>query len=174
MLWYDHGTDDTLDGLVPLFGTQYTRSRPELVGDERWYRSPIANERFRAHDCDHFIISTVPVAPHTCASLALFRAWGDQPFGAREKLLVELLHEELGRDWLGAREPRLSPRQREVLELLRRGASEKEVAAALEVSNHTVHDHVKALHRAYGARSRGELMACAAGSRPRVRLASVR
>ena len=70
MLWYDHGTDDTLDGLVPLFGTQYTRSRPELVGDERWYRSPIANERFRAHDCDHFIISTVPVAPHTCASLA--------------------------------------------------------------------------------------------------------
>jgi DNA-binding CsgD family transcriptional regulator len=173
MLWYDHGTDDTLNDLVPIYGTHFTRSRQELVGDEHWYRSPVANQSFRAHDCDHFIFSTVPVMPHTHASLMLFRAWRDRPFGAREKLLVELLHEELGRDWLDAREPRLSPRQREVLELLRGGASEKEVAAALEVSTHTVHDHVKALHRAYGVRSRGELMARAMGSRPRVRLASV-
>jgi len=173
MLWYRHGTDDTLNNLVPLYGTHFTRSRQELVGDEIWYRSALANEIFRAHDCDHFIISTIPVMPHTYASLGLVRAWGDPPFGAREKLLVELIHEELGRDWLDAREPRLSPRQREVLELLCSGASEKEIAAALEVSIHTVHDHVKALHRAYGVRSRGELMARALGSRPRVRIASV-
>jgi DNA-binding CsgD family transcriptional regulator len=173
MLWHRHGTDDTLNSLVPLYGTQFTRSRQELVGDERWYRSPLANEIFRAHDCDAFIISTVPVMPHTYASLGLVRAWGDRPFGAREKVLVELIHEELSRDWLYQREPRLSPRQREVLELLRAGASEKEVAAALEVSTHTVHDHVKALHRAYRVRSRGELMARAMGSRPRVCIASV-
>jgi DNA-binding CsgD family transcriptional regulator len=173
MLWSHHGTDDTLDALVPLYGTHFTRSRQELVGDERWYRSALANEICRPHDCDHFIFSTVPVMPHTYASLMLIRAWHDRPFGAREKLLVELLHEELARDWLDAREPRLSPRQRQVLELLRAGASEKEVAAALEVSTHTVHDHVKALHRAYGVRSRGELMARAMGNRPRVRLASV-
>jgi DNA-binding CsgD family transcriptional regulator len=173
ILAYDHQTDDTLNGLVAFYGTQYTRSRPEIVSDERWYRSAIANEKFRPHDCDHFLVSTVPVAPHTVASLALFRGWGEPPFGAREKLLVELLHEELGREWLAAREPRLSPRQREVLELLRRGDSEKEVAAALELSVHTVHDHVKALHRAYGVRSRGELMARAAATRPRVRLATV-
>ncbi len=173
MLWYRHGTDDTLNTLVPLYGTYFTRARQELVGDERWYRSPLANEIFRAHDCDDFILSTVPVMPHTYASLGLVRAWGDRPFGAREKLLVELVHEELARDWLDAREPRLSPRQRQVLELLRSGASEKEVAAALEVSTHTVHDHVKALHRAYGVRSRGELMARAMRSRPRVRLASI-
>jgi DNA-binding CsgD family transcriptional regulator len=172
MLWYRHGTDDTLKNLVPLYGTHFTRSRQELVDDERWYRSPLANEIFRAHDCDHFIISTVPVMPHTYASLGLVRAWGDRAFGAREKLLIELLHEELARDWRDAREPRLSPRQRQVLELLRAGASEKEVAGALEISTHTVHDHVKALHRAYGVRSRGELMAHAVRSRPRVRLAS--
>lgn len=171
VLWYD-GVDNTLDDLVPLYGTPFTRSRPELVGDDRWYRSPVANESFRTHDCDDFIVSMVPVTPHIHASLMLFRSWRDRPFGAREKLLVELLHEELGRDWLDVREPRLSPRQGKVLELLRRGASEKEVAAALEVSTHTVHDYVKALYRTYGVRSRGELMARTMESRPRVRLAS--
>jgi DNA-binding CsgD family transcriptional regulator len=172
MMWYDHGADDTLAGLVPLYGTQYTRSRHEIVADDRWYRSALANEQLRVHDCDHFIVSTVPVVPGTVASLALFRAWGEQRFGAREQLLVELVHEELAREWRAAREPSLSPRQREVLELLCRGASEKEIAAALELSIHTVHDHVKALHRAYEARSRGELMALAMGRRARVRLAS--
>jgi DNA-binding CsgD family transcriptional regulator len=172
ILKYDHAAEDTLNALVPLYGTRYTRSRPELVGDERWYRSSIANQQFRAHDCDHFIVSTVPVSPDTCASLALFRAWGDRPFDAREQLLVDLLHEELGRDWLAAQRPPVSPRQREVLELLHRGASEKEVAATLEISLHTVHDHVKALHRAYGVRSRGELLARATDGRPRVCLAS--
>ena len=172
MLRFDHGTDDTLNGLVPLYGTHFTRSRADLVDDARWYGSALANETLRAHDCDDFIFSTVPVAPHTHASLTLVRAWGDRPFGAREKLLVELLHEELAREWRAARELRLSPQQGKVLELLCRGASEKEVAAALEVSTHTVHDHVKALHRVYGVRSRGELMARAMGSRPRVRLAS--
>ncbi len=172
MLWREHRNDNTLNNLVPLYGTHFTRSRAELVGDEVWYRSPLANESFRAHDCDDFIFSTVPVGPHAHASLGLLRAWRDRPFGAREKLLVELLHEELGREWRGAREPRVSRRQREVLELLRRGDSEKEVAAALEVSTHTVHDHVKALHRAYGVRSRGELMARVMDDRPRVRLAT--
>jgi DNA-binding CsgD family transcriptional regulator len=170
---YDHGADDTFQGAVPLYGTRFTRSRQQIIDDARWYRSSIANERFRPHDVNHFIISTVPVTPHTCASLGLFRAWRDPPFGAREQLLVELINEELGREWLRGLTPSLSPRQREVLEHLARGASEKEVAAALELSTHTVHDHVKALHRAYGVRSRGELVARALASRPRVRLATV-
>jgi DNA-binding CsgD family transcriptional regulator len=173
MLWHRAGHDDTLNQLVPLYGTHFTRSRQELVGDQGWYRSWLANEVFRAHDCDDFILSTVPLVPHTYASLGLVRAWGDRPFGAREKLLVELVHEELSRDWHPAHEPRLSARQRQVLDLLRAGASEKEVAAALAVSTHTVHDHVKALHRAYGARSRGELLARTTRSRPRVCIASV-
>jgi DNA-binding NarL/FixJ family response regulator len=68
----------------------------------------------------------------------LLRAWGDRAFGAREQRLVELLHEELGRDG-ATRAPRLSRRQRDVLDLLCRGVSEKAVPAALELSLH--HDH---------------------------------
>jgi DNA-binding NarL/FixJ family response regulator len=52
-----------------------------------------------------------------------------------------------------------------VLRGLSRGRSEKEVAAALRLSPHTVHDHVKALYRHFGVHSRSELLArCLGGS----------
>ncbi len=52
------------------------------------------------------------------------------------------------------------------------GASEKELAAQLGLSTHTLHDHVKAVHRAYRVRSGGELLARwgADMRQPRVRL----
>jgi pSer/pThr/pTyr-binding forkhead associated (FHA) protein len=53
----------------------------------------------------------------------------------------------------------LSDAQRKVLRLLLQGASEKEAAAELGLSYHTVHTHVKEIHRELGVRSRGELMA---------------
>ena len=53
----------------------------------------------------------------------------------------------------------LSERQRDVLLLLLRGHSEKEVAAALGVSTHTVHTHVKRLYTEFDVSSRGELLA---------------
>jgi DNA-binding NarL/FixJ family response regulator len=55
----------------------------------------------------------------------------------------------------------LPPRLREVLAGLARGLSEKQVAAELGLSPHTVHDHVKALHRRLRVQSRGELLALA-------------
>jgi DNA-binding CsgD family transcriptional regulator len=39
------------------------------------------------------------------------------------------------------------------------GDSEKQVAAKLGLSQHTVHVYVKALYRKYGVSSRGELLA---------------
>jgi DNA-binding CsgD family transcriptional regulator len=53
----------------------------------------------------------------------------------------------------------LSDAQRKVLRLLLYGVSEKEVASALRISYHTVHTHLKEIHRRLGVRSRGELMA---------------
>jgi PAS domain S-box-containing protein len=55
--------------------------------------------------------------------------------------------------------PKITPRQREVLDLLLRGHGEKEIAARLFVSKHTIHNHVKALYRAFGISSRFELFA---------------
>ena len=55
--------------------------------------------------------------------------------------------------------PGLSDGQRQVLRRLVQGASEKEVASALNLSYHTVHAHVKQIYRQLGVRSRAELIA---------------
>lgn len=61
---------------------------------------------------------------------------------------------------LGGHETRgLSPRQLQTLQRLLAGDSEKEIAAHLKVSPHTVHVYVKGLYRHFGASSRGELTA---------------
>ncbi len=52
----------------------------------------------------------------------------------------------------------LTEREREVLELLATGMSVRQVAEQLSRSPHTVHDHVKALHKKLGATSRGQLV----------------
>ncbi|WP_428388053.1 response regulator transcription factor [Mucisphaera sp.] len=52
----------------------------------------------------------------------------------------------------------LTPRQQEVLGMLLDGLCEKEVAAAIEVSPHTVHNHVKRLHEQFQVNSRAELL----------------
>jgi DNA-binding NarL/FixJ family response regulator len=55
-------------------------------------------------------------------------------------------------------EGRLPRRQRDVLDGLKAGYSEKHIAEELGISPHTVHVHVKALYRRFGVRSRGELL----------------
>ena len=57
----------------------------------------------------------------------------------------------------------LSPREREVLDALARGADTASIAGALFLSEHTVHDHVKAVLAKTGAPHRQALLARAAG-----------
>lgn len=58
---------------------------------------------------------------------------------------------------------RLTQREQQVLEHLALGKSVKQIAMDLARSPHTVHDHVKSLHRKLNASSRGELIARALG-----------
>ena len=75
----------------------------------------------------------------------IVRAMGDQPFVS------------------GMPRPpathKLPPRLQQTLAHLLSGSSEKEIAAKLEVSKHTVHVYVKGLYRHFGASSRAELLA---------------
>lgn len=59
--------------------------------------------------------------------------------------------------------PWLTAREHEVLEHLILGRSVKQIATALGRSPHTVHDHVKSLHRKLNASTRGGLVARALG-----------
>jgi len=58
-------------------------------------------------------------------------------------------------------EPHLTPRQSEVLSLVERGRTTKQIAAELHLSIDTVRNHVKALLRTMGAHSRLEAVALA-------------
>jgi two-component system response regulator DesR len=50
----------------------------------------------------------------------------------------------------------LSPREREVLDLIARGSTNREIAAALHLSPHTIHEHTSSLYRKLGARNRAD------------------
>jgi DNA-binding CsgD family transcriptional regulator len=65
---------------------------------------------------------------------------------------------QLGQNMASKLPVKLSPRLKETLELLLAGNSEKEVAAKMGISTHTVHVHVKTLHKRLGVSSRGELL----------------
>ena len=53
-------------------------------------------------------------------------------------------------------EPLLSEREREVLDLIAAGSTNREIAADLFLSPHTVKEHTSALYRKLGARNRAE------------------
>ena len=53
----------------------------------------------------------------------------------------------------------LPPRLQQTLSSLLAGDSEKQAAAKMGLSRHTVHVYVKSLYRRYGVSSRGELLA---------------
>jgi DNA-binding CsgD family transcriptional regulator len=104
--------------------------------------------------------------------LGVHRAWGDEPFTTAHHRLVRMLHLELGRLWRKdalrrAKDPAsaLPPRLSQTLDELLQGRSEKEIALRLELSRHTIHNYVKALHQRFGVSSRGELLARAGKDR---------
>jgi DNA-binding CsgD family transcriptional regulator len=144
---------------------RFTLARHQLVDDRRWYRSELANDRLRAHDCGDFIMQMLPIAEFgAVAGIKMFRSVGDRPFAERDRLLLELIGEELAHDWNGYALPSaddrvLSPREKRVLALFAAGASEKEAAAALGISTHTVHGYAKSLYRSLTVHSRAELLA---------------
>jgi DNA-binding NarL/FixJ family response regulator len=57
----------------------------------------------------------------------------------------------------GATYKSISPRQRDVLDCVRRGLSNKEIARELDIAEGTVKIHLAALFSHFGARNRTEL-----------------
>lgn len=78
------------------------------------------------------------------------------PLLARRAVLAIGPEKTQSGDWLTSRE-------QIVLERLTLGMSVSDIAAEMERSAHTVHDHVKSLHKKLRASSRGELIARALG-----------
>ena len=115
-----------------------------------------------------FLIVSQYALPHAGVvdQLGLHRAWDEPPFTTADHKLIRLFHVELGRLWKRdairrAKDPAtaLPPRLSQTLNELLAGSSEKQIALKLELSRHTIHNYVKALHQRFGVSSRGELLA---------------
>jgi DNA-binding CsgD family transcriptional regulator len=164
--------DPIADAATRLDGQVLTLTRPMVVSDRDYYASDFVNLYPRPSKTDHplFGFFRLPGPGDRVAGFSIQRDWGDKPFTARQHAIARLLHEEL---YLLVREGKLTPRSRAlpgltpreamVLSGLLRGQSEKEVAQALALSRHTVHDNVKSIHQKLGVRSRGELLALCLG-----------
>ena len=93
------------------------------------------------------------------------RRRADGPFGDDDlSLLAEVgaeLRLRIGTEFADASHPLagLTHRRREALDALLRGLSEREAAAAMGVSAHTFHSHVRDLFTHFGVKSRAELQA---------------
>lgn len=115
------------------------------------------------------LYSLLPTGRDEAGVLSLHQSrGGHRAWTKREVLMIDLLHPEL--TWLystppttagstDAVHPTLPPRQQQTLRLLLRGLSEKQIAASLGLSIHTVHVYVKSIYRAFRITSRAELLA---------------
>ncbi|HWC72425.1 MAG TPA: LuxR C-terminal-related transcriptional regulator [Gemmatimonadales bacterium] len=138
-----------------------TARRRDLVSDHDWYRSESFNELHRSCGYDDHIYSFRATGGGRIHAIGIRRALGDRPYDEHDRNLIELFHEEVVRIQQrpkGSEGPQLAPRERAVLARLLRGASEKQVAADLNLSQHTVHSYTKSIYSAYRVSSRAELL----------------
>jgi DNA-binding CsgD family transcriptional regulator len=140
-----------------------TSANGELVAGAEWDGSVWINEYVRPARVAHFVGSVRMDGPTTALGCGFMRAAGDRPFSEEDRELLHLAHVGVGR-LFAPPSPRaqLAPRARDTLDVLLTGAADKEIAAQLGISLHTVRQYVKAILRAYRVSSRAQLLASAA------------
>lgn len=140
----------------------FTRRRRDFVPDNIWYASPIVDPLRRRCNVDDSLHTRCRLPqPGWSHAMTFMRSWGQEPFSIRDRFLVSLFHRELGQLWRKVDSgplASLSPRLRQTLDLILCGYSEKEMAAALNVSIHTAHDFAKRLYRHFSVAGRGGLI----------------
>ncbi|MCR9292608.1 MAG: LuxR C-terminal-related transcriptional regulator [bacterium] len=138
--------------------------RRDALDDRRWYRGFFYNEFMKPAHMDDAIMMRHRLGDEI-RLLVLQRANNDVAFELRQIRMLRLLGVELAREFNQSLAARggfsvadLAPRLRQVLIGLLEGDSEKQVALRLSLSQHTVHDYVKSLHKRFQVQSRGELL----------------
>jgi DNA-binding CsgD family transcriptional regulator len=156
----------------PVSGVR-VHSRRELLSDAEWYGDALVADVRISMFLDDTIHAYRACGRGAVVGLQIVRDAADGSFDDRDRNLVELIMLEAERGLIPQaaaqsrpvmrderpRSEHLTPREEQTLECLLNGSSEKEVAAQLGISFHTVHQHVKRLYRAFNVASRGELMA---------------
>ena len=151
-----------------------TACRADVVDDATWYASAHYNEIRRPLGIGESMYGKFVTPDGRHMKLSVHREARAQPFKAHHARLLNVFNENLARLYVATPPERmpadrsvevdeivenLPPRLRPVLRWLLAGDAEKQAAIKLGLSYHTVHEYTKALYRAFGVSSRGELLA---------------
>ena len=115
----------------------------------------------------HLMFSVRPLGHGAISGLGLHRKLGREPFAERDRDLLHLVASHVGFLHAGgtdvpANSPAhtgLSPRLSEALIHVLDGDGRKQIARKMNLSEHTVGDHLKAIYKHFAVNSRGELLA---------------
>ena len=154
--------DPALPGFLAARGQTVTMVR--RIEDREYYRSTHFDVVRRPFQIDHSLYCRLTLPDGTDVSVGIQRSPGDPEFTEREKAIVHLLHTNAPHVYYVPRPApseldQLAPRLRPVLRYLLQGDADKEVAAKLRLSRHTVHRYAQVIYREVGVHSRGELLA---------------
>lgn len=141
--------------------------RRSCISDKAWYGSAHFNEmRIPLRIDDPIYAFWQAPVPSIIGGFGISRELRGRAFSAREISLTRILNDALQpfytylyHSQVVEAPPRLPPRTQAVYLQLLKGRSEKQIAADLEISRHTVHDHVKRIYATFGVNSRAELLA---------------
>lgn len=143
-------------------------ARTDLIADRAWYRSWNYRNIQRAIGVDHTVwcFHSLARGADEYSGVILSRAPDRRDFTAREKAIVRASHGIIaplvGGPLARFADPSpaaLPPRPRQVLRCLLEGDGDKQIAARLRLSPHTVNEYVKVIFAHFGVQSRPELLA---------------
>jgi DNA-binding NarL/FixJ family response regulator len=165
--------DPFLQKIVQSSRVSRTWLRGRHVADDAWYTTAYVQDYRRRAQVDDMMLGVLAPTSETGAlTIAVHRAWDAGAFTRADLEAMQLFQRTLqgwshvlvgGGAQTTADQPSrlLSRRLQQVLALLVQGKSEKQVAAELGISQHTVHMHVGRLHKVLGVSNRAELVAAA-------------
>jgi DNA-binding CsgD family transcriptional regulator len=143
-------------------------TRRDLISDQEWYRSHDYQSISSAIGIDHTLwcFRSIPRnAADENAGVVLCRASGRRDFSPRDRLIVHEAQAAIAPLVGGALasfddpSPRaLAPRVRQVLVCLLGGDGDKQIAARLRLSVHTINEYTKVLYRHFSVNGRSELL----------------
>jgi DNA-binding CsgD family transcriptional regulator len=143
-------------------------TRADLLRDTEWYRSSFYRIYHAPSGADVMMYSTLPLpgGGGQLSGRTLIRAIGQPDFTPRARVIDRELHAAItalvGGPLARLDEPSpadLPPRLRQVLRCLLEGDADKQVAARLGLTRHTVNQYIKVIFRHFGVGSRAELLA---------------
>ncbi len=147
-------------------GGHHTWTRRQIDPQDRFSLGK-ARSLWHAAGVGDFLVSVRPTPGGDVSVISMYRSHGVAEFDGREARIAHIVLAEV--PWLheaGRQEedrmkllPKLSPRRRDVLNLVLEGHARKEMAAALGISTHTLDGYVKDIFRHFRVHSQVELIA---------------